>query len=174
MYLVVLVSLSLPLLSSRPSARENQKTYRQNQNCFQKFPFLFNLKTNFVDKKMLLLVYCLQVLVSEEICEETNSWLLYLLLCVFYWNLLSQNFTEPCIITVSNTGCPTKHDSWWIVLNVFFHILYETKDFLQFISLKKSFTQVYFTLKQFYFKYNCQIILFIILFDIKQLKNIME
>ena len=22
------------------------------------------------------------------------------------------------------TGCPTKHDSWWIVLNVFFHILY--------------------------------------------------
>ena len=23
-----------------------------------------------------------------------------------------------------NTGCPTKHDSCWIVLNVFFHILY--------------------------------------------------
>ena len=45
-------------------------------------------------------------------------------------------------------------------------------DFLQFISLKKSFTQIYFTLKQFYFKYNCQIILFIILFDINQLKTL--
>ena len=22
-----------------------------------------------------------------------------------------------------DTGCPTKHDSWWIVLNVFFHNL---------------------------------------------------
>ena len=24
----------------------------------------------------------------------------------------------------NDTGCPTKHDSWWIVLNVFFRILY--------------------------------------------------
>ena len=39
-------------------------------------------------------------------------------------------------------------------------------DFLQFISLKKSFSQIYFILKQFYFKYNCQIILFIIVFHI--------
>ena len=23
------------------------------------------------------------------------------------------------------TGCPTKHDSWWMVLNIFFHMLYK-------------------------------------------------
>ena len=25
--------------------------------------------------------------------------------------------------TKDDTGCPTKHDSWWIVLDVFFHTL---------------------------------------------------
>ena len=33
----------------------------------------------------------------------------------------------------SDTGCPTKHDRWWIVLNVFFHINWRL---LQFILLK--------------------------------------
>ena len=48
--------------------------------------------------------------------------------CVFC-KILTRPHHAKCIykdfyILVLNTGCPTKHDSWWIVLNVFFHTLY--------------------------------------------------
>ena len=67
------------------------------------------------------------------------------------------------------------HETWQLVNSFECLLPYSVliyKDFLQFISLQKSFTQIYFTLKQFYFKYNWQIILFIILFDINQLKKL--
>jgi len=44
-------------------------------------------------------------------------------------------------IHLHTTGCPTKHDSWWIVFNVFFHdtvlVIY---DFLQFYFVKQIFS----------------------------------
>ena len=40
-------------------------------------------------------------------------------------DILVLNQTEAEIISgITGTGCPTKHDRWWMVLNVFFHILY--------------------------------------------------
>ena len=39
------------------------------------------------------------------------------------------------------TGCPMKHDSWRIVLNVFFHLL----NCIAVYFFKKSFTKIYFT-----------------------------
>ena len=47
-------------------------------------------------------------------------------------------------LVMGHTGCPTKNDSWWVVFNVFFHdTVLVIQDFLQFISLNKSFTQIY-------------------------------
>ena len=57
--------------------------------------------------------------------------------------------------------------SWWIVLNVFFHILCETKWLFAVYFVEKIFYS-----NIFYFKYNCQIILFVIRFDIKQLQKL--
>jgi len=68
----------------------------------------------------------------------------------FYFNQISMNF----IFGFHNIGCPTKHDSWWIIFNVFSHdTVLVIEDLLQFISLNKSFTQIY------YFEVNFTIIL---------------
>ena len=43
-----------------------------------------------------------------------------------------------------STGCPTKHDSWRIVFNVFFHdTVLVIVDFLQFISLNNLYSNIY-------------------------------
>ena len=42
-----------------------------------------------------------------------------------WWAVHIKISTKKISLDMPNyTGCPTKHDSWWIVLNVFFHILY--------------------------------------------------
>ena len=46
------------------------------------------------------------------------------------------------------------------------------KDILQFILLKKSFTQIYFHLKSILQLYDCHILFFVILFGIKQLNKL--
>ena len=34
----------------------------------------------------------------------------------------------PLSKQLAGTGCPTKHDSWWIALNVLYYILFNTKN----------------------------------------------
>ena len=41
-----------------------------------------------------------------------------------------------------STGCPTKHDSWWIVFSVCYTVLV-ISDFLQFISLNNLYSNIY-------------------------------
>jgi len=44
-------------------------------------------------------------------------------------NILLHLYKKPLKLSSGHllwyTGCPKKHDCWWIVLNVFFHILYQ-------------------------------------------------
>ena len=53
----------------------------------------------------------------------------------------------------SDTGCPTKHNSWWTVLNVVFHILYKLlKTFWSLFLQKICYSNL------FYFEINFTII----------------
>ena len=72
-------------------------------------------------------------------------------LCIFYYcGFLQKWFGHFWLIwNNGDTGCPTKHDSWWIVLNVFFHILYETKWLFAVYFVKQIFC-----LNMFYFEIN--------------------
>ena len=67
------------------------------------------------------------------------------------------------------------HETWQLV-NSFERLLPYTvlyiEDFSQFISLKKSFSQIFFTLKSNLLFYKCHMILFIILFGIKPLNKL--
>ena len=59
----------------------------------------------------------------------------------------------------TTTGCPSKHDSWWKGLNVFFHTLYKIlKTFCSF-SFKTCFTKIYFTVKSILLLYNFKIVI---------------
>ena len=61
-----------------------------------------------------------------------------------------------------------KHDSWWIVFNVFHDTVLVILDVLKFISLNKSFTQIYICLKLILLVYYCHLVFLIIIFCIKQ------
>ena len=43
------------------------------------------------------------------------------------------HFTRTSNFFLLNTGYPTKHNSWWIILNIFFHKLYFMFIYFQFI-----------------------------------------
>ena len=62
---------------------------------------------------------------------------------------------------ISHTGCPTKHNSWWIVLNVVFHTLYKAlKTFCSLFLQKKSYSKLF----HFEINFDCHVRYFIILF----------
>ena len=52
---------------------------------------------------------CLQILMIDKF---------HLIMSSFFSNY------QTIIFSMRHTGCRTKHESWWIVLNVFFHIKY--------------------------------------------------
>ena len=54
-----------------------------------------------------------------------------------------------CIGNSVHTGCPTKHDSWWIFLNVFFH------NFLSCLIPKRIIIKIYWS-KRFSNELNCK------------------
>jgi len=54
-----------------------------------------------------------------------------------------------------DTGCPTKHDSWWIVLDVFFHTLLSClipKKIIKNISWQSYYSKMDFKIKYIWVK----------------------
>ena len=92
---------------------------------------------------------------TNEIVKMSSSYSKILWISLYTLNSLSYSYWKKRKIFQltnfqSHTGCLTKHDSWWIALNVFFHILYWfIKTFCSLFCFKKSFTQIYFNLKSF-------------------------
>ena len=68
------------------------------------------------------------------------------------------------------TGCPTKHyvNGFKCLLP---YIILDSKDFLQFISLTNSFTQIYFTLKSIFYKMTAMLYFLLFSFVLKNLTN---
>ena len=73
---------------------------------------------------------------------------------------------NPCLKGLcEDTGCPTEHDSWWIVFNVFFHDTeLDVKDFLQFIFFLNLFLKYILLWNPFY--YNMTAMKYFLLFSL--------
>ena len=67
----------------------------------------------------------------------------------------------PLSKQLADTGCPTKHDSWWIALNVFYYNLFNTKNNNKNIIWELSYSKIDFKVKyiqtnDFFNKMNCK------------------
>ena len=89
--------------------------------------------------------------------------LIYILLVLEIFNLFSS-----CSVDVKSTGCPKKHGSCWIVLNIFFH--YNYRHFADYFLWKIFYSSL--TSKSILIEYDCNILFCFILVGIKQLNKL--
>ena len=93
---------------------------------------------------------------SQQYPFKLTMWKDFIFYACNFWNFVWNLFY---------TGCPTKHDSWWIVMNVFFHILHEMlKTFCSLFVKKNLLLERYFLWNQFF--YNITAIKYFLLFSL--------
>ena len=130
----------------QPRIRINQRyiyyicLYRELQSWIIKINFWINIifKEKFVQQFVLVYAYrrfdrCVVLVIFANELGLQISLLIRSFIIINGWarlhldNLL-QSKCKTCFVGnylhTYYTGCPTKHDSWWIVLNVIFHMLY--------------------------------------------------